>query len=188
MLVELLQVAMVPEVVKYPDMIGLCAPQDKEDYSVGIWLYDIQECAALKNYQMITIDEETQQYPSMYVNLYYMITAYSNVDLKYRAQEEAHILGKVLQTLKDTAVIDWSQHKEAEGTEPLCHIELQRLTMEEKMQIYHVPNNNYKTSLFYEVGPIELASERSRKVQRVLDAAFTINEAKHGSDRKRNER
>ncbi len=173
-LAEVLRASMVPEVVKHGEQIGLCAPQDKGDFSVGIWLYDIRECGQMNTHEMVTIDSERQKYPSVYVNLYYMITAYSAGDLKYRAMEEALMLGKIIQTLSDTAVIDIA--KETENAEPACQIILLELTTEEKMRICHVPDGAYKTSLFYEVGPVELASEKRRKVRRVVDMAYEVKE------------
>ena len=176
LLVALLQSHMVPGTVRYPAQIGLCEPQEAGDFSVGVWLYDIQECVQMNRHEMVTIDSRRQKYPSVYVNLYYMITARFAGDVTYRAKEEAMMLGKLLQTMKDTAVLDLSGIEDADGGEPVCQIVLQNLGMEEKQRIYHVSDGCYKTSLFYEIGPIEIASEKERNVQRVTGLTYEINE------------
>lgn len=175
-IVALLKSHMVPETVRHHDQIGLCEPQDMGDLTVGVWLYDIQECMQLNNHEMVTIDSRRQKYPSVYVNLYYMITARSAGDIKYRAKEEALILGKIIQTMKDAAVLDFSDLEDVYGGEPVCQIVLQNLMMEEKQRIYHTPDGCYKTSLFYEVGPIEIASEKERSVRRVNELSYEIGE------------
>ena len=38
----------------------------------------------------------------------------------------------------------------------------------------------YKTSLFYEMGPIEIESERVRETSRVVDVRFGVEERKRG--------
>lgn len=181
-LLRLLREAMVPEPVAYAKQIGLCAPPDRGDCMVGVWLYDIRECGELKSRRMVTVDSERQRYPSTYVNLYYMITAYSDGDIKYRAGQEAHMLGKIIQTLGDAAVIDYAgQQGCADGS--VSQIVPLDLPMEDKLRIYHVPDGSYKTSLFYEIGPVELESERERRVRRVVDVSYTIEES--GRQRRR---
>lgn len=176
LLIMLLRSHMVPGTVRYPEQIGLCEPQETGDFTIGIWLYDIQECMQLNHHEMVTIDSNRQRYPSIYVNLYYMITARSAGDVKYRAKEEALMLGKIIQTMKDAAVLEISGIEDADGGEPVCQIVLQNLTMEEKQRIYHVLDGCYKTSLFYEVGPVEISSEKEKHVQRVTELSYEVDE------------
>ncbi len=179
-LAELLRASLVPDTVRSREQIGLCAPQDRGDCSVGIWLYDIRECTQLYSHEMVTIDSERQRYPSVYVNLYYMITPYSTGDIAYRAKEEALMLGRILQTFADTAVIDALRTGETAGAEPVCQIVSANPDMEEKMRICHMPDGSYKTSLFYEVGPVEISSGKQRRVRRVVDLSYEIKEAGDG--------
>lgn len=175
MLVSILRQKLVPEVIADPGLIGLCAPQEKGDLVLGVWLYDIRECMQLNRHEMVTVDSRRQKYPSVYVNLYYMITPYSGGDAKYRAEEEALMFGKIIQTMKDAAVLELSGFEEADGSGPVCQIVFQNLSMEEKQRIYPAPGG-YRTSLFYEVGPLELSSEKERSVQRVLDISYAVGE------------
>lgn len=174
-LTEILRAYMVPEVIENPDRIGLCSPADKGDLVLCIYLYDIRECEEIRSHSMVMVDSSRQQFPSSFLNLYYMITAYSNGDIKYRAEEEHKILGKTVQVLCDHSVIE--QMVQGSGLpegETMPTIEILNLTLEDKMRIWNVPNTAYKTSLFYKVGPVEIESERMREAQRVVDIAFTV--------------
>lgn len=172
-LVALLRKEMAPEVVTFGEQIGLCAPGERGDYLVGVWLYDVRECGELKSSRMVTVDSERQRYPSTYVNLYYAITPHSDGDLKYRAQQEAHMLGKIVQVLKDAAVIDCAGQQAGGVSSQIVQLDL---PMEEKLRIYHVSDGIYRTSLFYEIGPVELESEKERSVRRVVDVSYTLKE------------
>ena len=182
-LVEFLRTHMVPETIMNPDHIGLCSPADKGDLALGICLYDIRECEEIRSHTMIMLDPSNQKYPPSFLNLYYMFTAYSNGDIKYRAEEEQRILGRTIQILCDHAIFE--HMVQGSGTpdgETVPTIEIQNLTMEEKMRIWSVPNTAYKTSLFYKLGPVEIESERTKGAQRVVDAAFAVEEHKGRRD------
>lgn len=181
LLVSLLRQKLVPEVIADPGLIGLCAPQEKGDFVLGVWLYDIRECMQLNSHEMVTVDSTRQKYPSAYVNLYYMITPYSGGDTKYRAEEEALIFGKVIRTMKDAAILDLSGLGDADGSEPVCQIVFQDLDMEEKQRIYQAPGG-YRTSLFYEVGPLEISSARERSVRRVVELSYSVGEMEYAGE------
>ena len=174
---ELLRIYMVPEVIMNADHIGLCSPADRGDLALGIYLYDIRESEGLRSHSMVMVDSLKQKYPSSFWNLYYMITAYSNGDIKYRAKEEHRILGKTMQVLCDHAVFD--NMTVAAGLpdgETVPTIEVLNLTLEDKMRIWSVPGTAYRTSLFYKLGPVEIESERRKDSQRVVDVAFAVDE------------
>lgn len=166
-LAEILREHMVPKTVGSREKIGLCSPSEKGDCSVGIWLYDIRECDELKSHAMVTVDSVRQRYPSHFVNLMFVITAYAGGEPAYRVREELGILGRILQVLGD--------HSVPEGFSS-CQVVLQNLSMEEKTRIFNVPNMSYRTSLFYEMGPIEIESEKERQTARVVELEFGVSE------------
>lgn len=176
-IVKLLRREMVPDIIQNPDSIGLCNPTDKGDFVVGIHLYDVRESEEIRANTMLNQGMGQQQYPAVYLNLFYMITIYSNGDIKFRSGEEQKILGKVIQILHDYSCLD------AETYEPVVirkqeDIEIRMLDMqlEDKMRVYNVPNAGYKTSLFYKLAPVGIESSKVRSVSRVTDIDITLQE------------
>lgn len=174
-LVRLLRRELVPDTVQNPDAIGLCNPSDKGDFIVGIDLYDIRESEELRNNAMRNLGMEKQQYPSKYLNLFYMITVYSMGDIKFRSGEEHKILGRIIQVLHDYSCLD------AETYEPVAvrkaediAIQMMDMHLEDKMRVYNVPNTGYKLSLFYKVAPVGIESSKTRKIARVMDMDITL--------------
>ncbi|MCH5264625.1 MAG: DUF4255 domain-containing protein [Lachnospiraceae bacterium] len=173
-LVKLLSDNLVPDVVTTPDGIGMCSPDDHGDLNLGIYLYDVAESEEILAPGMVNSGLRRQAYPSTFLDLYYMLTAYSNSDLKFRAGEEQRILGRVVQVLRDNSVLP--EHALGEGANLAARIELQQMERYEKMRLWNFPNIPYRLSLFYRVGPIEIASAKTRDIVRVTDVDFMVRE------------
>lgn len=174
-LVRLLRGELVPDTIQNPDSIGLCNPADKGDFIVGIDLYDIRESDEMRNNTMQNIGMEKQQYPSKYLNLFYMITVYSMGDIKFRSGEEHKILGRIIQILHDYSCLD-AETYEPTGVRKVDDITIRMVDMqlEDKMRVYNVPNSGYKMSLFYKVAPVGIESSKTRKIARVMDMDITL--------------
>lgn len=174
-LVQLLCRELVPEVILYRNSIGLCSPEEHGDFKLGIYLYDISQSEDIVAAGMIDEGVKCQRYPPVYVSLSYMITAYSDSDLKYRSGEEQKILGRVAQTMHDNSVITEAQL--GDGVSMSARIEMLRIEQYEKVRLWNFPNIPYKLSLFYKVGPVEISSEKTREVARVRDIRFQFKES-----------
>ncbi|MCI8682317.1 MAG: DUF4255 domain-containing protein [Lachnospiraceae bacterium] len=172
-ILSLLKEALIPEFLNSPDQIGLCPPEDHGDFAVGVWLYDIREDNTIQAHEMTNIGRNTQRYPSVYLRLYYMITLYLQSDLKYRAVQEHQMFGRIIQTLRDHAALDPDSFLPAEGSGGAnIRIQMQDLEMEEKVRLWTVPNAAYRTSLFYNAGPVEIQSVRKKSVKRVMEINY----------------
>lgn len=180
-IVRLLRDNLVPEVIANPDAIGLCEPQERGDYIVGIYLYDVRECDDVRATSMVNVGMARQKYPPMYVTLSYMITAYSNGDVKYRSGEEQKILGRVMQVLYDNALLDSNTleplpKENRTSSDMNLRIQLQNLSYEEKQKIWNIPSKAYKLSLFYKVAPVEIESMRVKNITRVTEIGISYQE------------
>jgi hypothetical protein len=176
-LVELLRKNMVPDDILNAESIGLCSPDDKGDILLGLFLYDVRECEEVRRSTMVNVDSRLQKYPSVYLSQYYMITAYSNGDVKFRSAEEQKLLGRVIQIFNDNGILDAKTYEPiARDNDYALHIELLPMSVEDKMKLWNVPNKAYKLSLFYKVTPVELESAKSREVHRVVDMDITVKE------------
>lgn len=167
---KVLRTHLIPEVIQNTDGIMLCNPIDRGDASLGIYLYDIQENDQFRVNEMMSKGVNVQAYPSIYLNLYYMITAYSGSDGKFRAIEEQRILGKVIQTLRDVHTISRDTLEIVEKTDYYdIRIEMVRLETEQKMKLWNFSNQPYKVSVFYKVSPVEINSMKEKKIKRVAE-------------------
>lgn len=176
-LANILTDKLVPELISDKNGIGFCSPQEKGDYVLGIHLYDVARDGELAFSGMLNQGLREQKFPPTVLALFYMITAYSKSDLKFRAIEEQKILGGVIQALADENIISG----ETLGNDAYrsdVRIEFLNLDLEEKQRIWNGGTNIYQASLFYKITPVELESTKSRTVARVKE--FSIQTEENG--------
>ncbi len=173
-LVEILQKELVPEMIQNAAEIGLRSPEDRGDASLGLFLYNI--CSSEAVYQrgnVVTKDKISK--PPIFLDLYYMITAYSKADMSYRLSVEEQILGRVIQIFHDNPVIPLEKvdPQMTSGTE--LHVQMQRVTTDEKSRIWNFPNVGNRLSLFYKVSPVAIDSGVNTTITRVTDLDINVS-------------
>ena len=174
-LTDILVSGLSPELIQDSNAVMLCSPDDRGDAALGIWLYDVKESSEVRVNGMVDRGLREQAYPPAYLSLYYMITAYSSSDLKFRAAQEQRILGRAMQVLRDHNVIP--AHTAGQGQSGLdVRIELLDLEVREQREIWNGGEQAYRTSLFYRVSPVELESEKKRQISRVRSIEIGIEE------------
>ncbi len=179
-IVKLLRDNMVPEVIPNADAIGMCSPSDKGDFVLGLYLYDVKESEEVFARGMRALGQNEQRYPSKYLNLFYMLTAYSMSDVKFRSSEEQRILGRAIQILMDHSILDAELVGNSKGADSYpIKIEMLRLDNDEKMKLWNMPDVPYKLSLYYKVSPIEVESDRIKTVHRVTEIDMELLEKKN---------
>lgn len=174
----LLKSNMVPDIIVNADAIGLCSPAEKENVSLGLYLYDIKESDSVRVVGMQPTGLTRQKFPPMYLDLYYMLTAYSMSDSKFRASEEQRILGRAMQLFRDHPTIGLGTMSfESNPASDAVKIELLAMDTADKMKLWNLPNMAYRLSLFYKVSPVPLDSTRSAAMRRVTELDFSVEEA-----------
>ena len=177
LIIGLLRDNMVPDIIVNGDAIGLCSPAEKENMSLGLYLYDIRESSEVRINGMQSAGLSRQKFPPMYLDLYYMLTAYSMSDSKFRASEEQRILGKALQLLKDHPSISLDPLSfDISMTGDIARIEMLSIEPDAKMKIWNNPNSGYRLSIFYKVSPVPVESTRSVPIRRVTQMDITMEE------------
>ena len=179
-IIRILRDGMVPDIIPGSEGIGMCHPSDKGDIQLGICLYDVKRNPDIIATDRIPVGASKLRNPPLYVDLYYMITAYSMSDIKFRTLEEAKILGRTMQLLQSHAVLkgDILGKSAAELTQ-VPRIEFLDLETEEKTRIWSIPDVPYKLSLFYKVYPIEIDSLTVSEISRVSTVDITLEEKKN---------
>lgn len=184
-IIKLLRAGLVPDVIPNTEGIGACHPSDKGDITLGLYLYDIRRDEGVADSNRVAVGSDQLRGPSIFLDLYYMITAYSASDIKFRALEEAKILGRTMQVLEGNPVLRGSIYgKPFSEMKYEPRIEQLILDTEEKNRIWNTPNQPYKLSLFYKVYPVELVSEKITQITRVRETDITIGQIPKGSGQK----
>ncbi len=173
-IISILNKELVPDVILHTGAIGLCSPSDHGDFSVGLYLYDISANTDIMKTGMINTSAREQRFPSTFWTLHYMITPYSSGDLKFRAEEDQRLLGKVMQALADHPVI--GETSDLYGKPMKTRIEVEFIDPYEKIRLWTFPNEPYRLSLFYRVQPVEITSAKTKPVTRVRDLRFFIGD------------
>lgn len=172
-LLALLKDKLVPDTVDKGESIGICDPKDRGDYIVGIHPYDIREDTSGKNTESISLpDGSTQDAPAM-LELYYVISVNSKAEIGDRALDEAKIIGKIIQVLKDNSIIPSIYMPSNMGSAvEKVPISMLPLSMEEKVKVWTMFGESYKLSAFYVVGPVAIDSEKVSKPKKRVETVF----------------
>lgn len=177
LMIRLLKTNMVPDIIVNGDAIGLCSPAEKENISLGLYLYDLRESQDVRVNGMQSAGVSRQKFPPMYLDLYYMLTAYSMSDSKFRASEEQRILGRAIQLFRDNpSILLESMEFGFQNDGDTAKIEMLSLEPEEKMKLWNSTNSGYRLSVFYKVSPIPVDSTRSVAIRRVTQMDISVEE------------
>lgn len=171
---ELLQKLLVPELIADASSISLCSPEEHKDVSLGIFLYDVRESEDIRRSGMIRTGTDRQSGPPIYMELYYMITAYISGDQRFGMMEEEKILGKIIQYFHDYPVILFSELMPDAPAAPDLRISMSPMDGEQKMKLWNFGGQPYRLSLFYKAAPVTIASAREQAVTRVTEVEVNV--------------
>lgn len=164
---DVLRSSIVPDIVAKPEDIGLCSPANHGDFVVGIYLYNIETSESFRLSGRQNEGLYLQKYPPIVLDLYYMITPYFKTDVKFLAEQEQLVFGKIVQVVNDNPRIltDTTEPVELELTFPLA---------DDKQKIWNA-QDHYRTSVFVRAKAVIIESLRSEKVSRVTDISIVTD-------------
>lgn len=163
-LAELIRGSVVPELVAKPDLIGLCSPANNGDFQLGIYLYNISESESYRLSGRQNAGLYQQKYPPIVLDLEYMITPYYKSDVKFLAEEEQVLLGRIVQLINDNSEI-----LSDKGESVMLSLENPSLDDRQKIWNGSVP---YRTSIFLRAKAVIVESARERKISRVTEVTI----------------
>lgn len=171
---ERLQKLLVPGLIADASSICLCSPEEHKDVSLGIFLYDMRESEEVRHSGMVRTGADRKSGPPVYMELYYMITAYVSGDQRFGMIEEEKILGKIIQYFHDYPVIPFSKIMPDAQAAPDLRISMSPMDGEQKMKLWNFGGQPYRLSLFYRIAPVTIASARVQAVTRVTEVEVNV--------------
>lgn len=157
------------------DSVVLMSPADVEGQEIRLtlFLYSVVENPYLKNQQMRDLSPTQLQYPSLPLDLHYLLTAFASTQIPERTErtlEEHRILGRAMRIFHDNAIVDGSVLQgNLAGTSEELRIILNTISLEDLTRIWGVfPNRPYRPSISYMVTPVTIDSTRITEAKRVV--------------------
>lgn len=164
------------------DSVTLISPKELEGEAsdrLSIFLYQIVENAYMKNQPMERIDSGQLRYPSLSLNLYYLLTPYAGEETGAISGWDIHtILGRAMQILADHASLEGpalrdilGQINQGDYFDKIEQIRviLNSLSLDDLTKIWNSLDTSLRLSVCYEVRVIMIESERKKEVQRILE-------------------
>ncbi|MCX7746435.1 MAG: DUF4255 domain-containing protein [Clostridia bacterium] len=103
-LLKLLRENIPSRIIEDPEAaVGMVSPAEKTDFRLVVYLYHIEE-----NYEMVQAGMSRTSREPVFLNLYYLIAANSQAEIKSRAQDNNRILGAVIGILHENSVLSGS--------------------------------------------------------------------------------
>lgn len=168
---DILRSSVVPDIVAKPEEVGLCDPSNHGDFVMGIYLYNIEQSESFRISGKQNEGLYSQKHPPVVLDLSYMITPYFKTDVKFLAEREQLLFGRVVQAVNDNPRIL------TETTEPV-ELELIFPSVDDKQKIWNAADH-YRTSIFARAKAVVIESLRSEKVSRVTDIRI-LTDTKRG--------
>lgn len=151
--------------------VGICTPDEPRDLLLGLYLYNIRPCYDVATQPLIQKGSGFREQSARFLELYYLLTAYSKAEDAYKTQEEHNILFRAVETLVNTPVLTEREL----GFKPGAYIDKLQLQMldltpDEISNIQSCRNKPYRLSVGFRVTPVEIAAKEGESVSGISSA------------------
>ena len=165
------QIATSPEKAKVSPLEVWALPPDKltGDHTIGLYLYHVTEDPQYKNLMPPGQDEPPVRFTPMGLNLYYQLTAHSDLGGTTAAENEQTMVGFAMKALHDFPVIDDSTQIAGvkvfpialQGTDNRFRMVLQPVQHNEAMTYWTAGSLPMRLSVYYQASVVLLEPEPS---------------------------
>ncbi|MDQ7096745.1 Pvc16 family protein [Desulfosporosinus sp. PR] len=174
-LVELFRREITPLPIDTPEKIGLCLPQEPEDFQLTVWLYNIEhyyDTGIHSGYVLDPANPNSERYVSMQLRCHALISAHSKAPIQTRLTDEYRILGRAMQIVWDTPAIpaDKLTGSLANSGTPL-QLQYLKLNNDELNKIWNTASKIIKPSFAVYLSSLSIESNRTRTVSSRVSSA-----------------
>ena len=175
-----------PEAGKVTPLSVSALPPDRlsGDRVLGLYLYHVTEDAQYKNLPPPSADEPPIRYTPMGLNLYYMLTAHSDLAGNTGVETEQTMMGLAVKALRDYPVVDDTTTlggakvfpTALQGTDNRFRIVLQPVQHNEAMNLWQAGSQPLRLAVYYQVSVVLLEPEpvKSRTGRVLTYGVFTF--------------
>ena len=178
--VNVLKKNMTPEPIASPESIGLCMPQEPEDFQLTVWIYNFEEQKGMGGgvgFRPDSADSSRERFAPMQMKLYLLVTAHSKAPPQTRSADEYRIIGRAMQVVRDIPTIgsEYIEGSLANDTEAL-NMEMVKLSAEDITKIWNNTSKPVKMSFGLSVS-VSIESNLVRPVDtRVGEARIELTQ------------
>lgn len=145
--------------------VGICTPDDPQDYILGLYLYNIRPCYDITPQPLIQKGSGFREQAPHFLTLYYLMTAYSKAEDARKTQEEHNILFRAVDTLLNTPALTEREL----GFRPGAYVDKLQLRMldltpDEISNIQSCRDSPYKLSVGFCITPVEVSAAAGKAV------------------------
>lgn len=182
-LVELFRKEITPLPISSPEGIGLCIPQEPEDFQLTVWIYYIEEYndTGINSGYLPDPDNPLQErYASLPLRCHALVSAHSKAPAQTRLTDEYRIIGRALQIVWDNPVIPAEKltGSLANAGTPL-QLQYVKLSNDDLSKIWNNANKTVKPSFGLTISSLTIESNRTRPVgTRVSSANVLLKQTK----------
>jgi hypothetical protein len=149
-LLKLLRDNMEHELIAKPELIGMCSPEEENDFRLILYLYHIEA-----NYDYRNVPPRTSLVP-LTLDLYYLMTAKSSAEINSRSLDENTILGNAMLIFHENPILSASS-LEGSLAENNDEIKITMIDTDKHLFSSKIKESEkllYRNVVCYKVGPV----------------------------------
>jgi hypothetical protein len=158
------------------EAIVLMNPADTAQQSnrrLSLWLYQVQINEFLRNQPLARVPQhdDTVQFPSLVLNLFYLLTPQTN-----SVEGDQMVLGRSMQIFNDNATL-LLRSAEQPGTAEELRISMCQRDLKELAEVWYALQQPYRLSVCYEIRLTRIDSLRTERTGRVKERSAEFSDA-----------
>ena len=167
-LVDLFRREITPLPIDSPERVGLCIPQEPEDFQLTVWIYNIEQnndTGINSGYVIDPTNPQLERYVSMQFRCHVLVSAHSKAPVQIRLTDEYRIIGRAMQIIWDNPVIPAENltGSLANSGSPL-QLQYLKLNNDDLNKIWNNANKTLKPSFALYISSASIESNRTRTV------------------------